>query len=148
MKKVWDFFADKIFRVYEIVKNFNFDDLFGSLKMAVLGFGSIIYDTIFGNITKAFSAAKSFLSKIPGFGRLFGGDSETPLSIAQSASVGGAGETNAPSAAAAQMISESRVTTTNRFAVDFKNMPRGVTVTPPENGGDFDWSRGYVLGGV
>lgn len=142
-----DFFADKIFRVYEIVKNFNFDDLFGSLKMAVLEFGSIIYDTIFGSISKAFSAAKSILSKIPGLGKLFGG-SETPLSIAQSASVGGAGEANAPSAAAAQMISESRVTTTNRFAVDFKNMPRGVTVTPPENGGDFDWSRGYVLGGV
>ena len=142
-----DFFADKIFRVYEIVKNFNFDDLFGSLKMAVLEFGSIIYDTIFGSISKAFSAAKSILSKIPGLGKLFGG-SETPLSIAQSASVGGAGETNAPSAAAAQMISESRVTTTNRFAVDFKNMPRGVTVTPPENGGDFDLSRGYVLGGV
>ena len=142
-----DFFADKIFRVYEIVKNFNFDDLFGSLKMAVLEFGSIIYDTIFGSISKAFSAAKSILSKIPGLGKLFGG-SETPLSIAQSASVGGAGETNTQSAAAAQMISESRVTTTNRFAVDFKNMPRGVTVMPPENGGDFDWSRGYMLGGV
>lgn len=142
-----DFFADKIFRVYEIVKNFNFDDLFGSLKMAVLEFGSIIYDTIFGSISKAFSAAKSILSKIPGLGKLFGG-SETPLSIAHSASVGGAGETNTQSAAAAQMISESRVTTTNRFAVDFKNMPRGVTVTPPENGGDFDWSRGYMLGGV
>lgn len=142
-----DFFADKIFRVYEIVKNFNFDDLFGSLKMAVLEFGSIIYDTIFGSISKAFSAAKSILSKIPGFGKLFGG-SETPLSIAQSVSVDSAGEKNTPSAAAAQMISESRVTTTNRFAVDFKNMPRGVTVTPPENGGDFDWSRGYVLGGV
>lgn len=145
-----DFFADKIFRVYEIVKNFNFDDLFGSLKMAVLGFGSIIYDTIFGSISKAFGAAKSILGKIPGFGKLFvgSGGSETPLSIAQSASVGGAGETNTQSAAAAQMISESRVTTTNRFAVDFKNMPRGVTVTPPENGGDFDWSRGYMLGGV
>lgn len=116
-------------------------------KSGIATIGTFIYDAIYGNITKAFSAAKSILSKIPGLGKLFGG-SETPLSIAQSASVGGAGETNTPSAAAAQMISESRVTTTNRFAVDFKNMPRGVTVTPPENGGDFDWSRGYVLGGV
>lgn len=113
----------------------------------IANIGTFIYDAIYGNITKAFSAAKSILSKIPGLGKLFGG-SETPLSIVQSASVGGAGETNTSSAAAAQMISESRVTTTNRFAVDFKNMPRGVTVTPPENGGDFDWSRGYVLGGV
>ena len=117
-----------------------------SFKSGIANIGTFIYDAIYGNITKAFSAAKSILSKIPGLGKLFGG-SETPLSIAQSASVGGAGETNTPSAAA-QMISESRVTTTNRFAVDFKNMPRGVTVTPPENGGDFDWSRGYMLGGV
>ena len=116
-------------------------------KSGIANIGTFIYDAIYGNITKAFSAAKSILSKIPGLGKLFGG-SETPLSIAQSAFVGGAGETNTSSAAAAQMISESRVTTTNRFAVDFKNMPRGVTVTPPENGGDFDWSRGYVLGGV
>lgn len=116
-------------------------------KSGIANIGTFIYDAIYGNITKAFSAAKSILSKIPGLGKLFGG-SENPLSIAQSASVGGVGETNTPSAAAAQMISESRVTTTNRFAVDFKNMPRGVTVTPPENGGDFDWSRGYVLGGV
>ena len=118
-----------------------------SFKSGIANIGTFIYDAIYGNITKAFSAAKSIISKIPGLGKLFGG-SETPLSIAQSASVGGAGETNTPSAAAAQMISESRVTTTNRFAVDFKNMPRGVTVMPPENGGDFDWSRGYMLGGV
>lgn len=140
-------------RFVEPVKNF-FVALPGMLSgvwdrftSGIANIGTFIYDAIYGNITKAFSAAKSILSKIPGLGKLFGG-SETPLSIAQSASVGGAGETNTPSAAAAQMISESRVTTTNRFAVDFKNMPRGVTVTPPENGGDFDWSRGYVLGGV
>ena len=140
-------------RFVEPVKNFfvalpgMLSGVWDGFKSGITNIGTFIYDAIYGNITKAFGAAKSILSKIPGLGKLFGG-SETPLSIAQSASVGGAGETNAPSAAAAQMISESRVTTTNRFAVDFKNMPRGVTVTPPENGGDFDWSRGYVLGGV
>ena len=140
-------------RFVEPVKNFlgalpsMLSGVWDNFKSGIANIGTFIYDAIYGNITKAFSAAKSILSKIPGLGKLFGG-SETPLSIAQSASVGGAGETNTPSAAAAQMISESRVTTTNRFAVDFKNMPRGVTVTPPENGGDFDWSRGYVLGGV
>ena len=46
-----------------------------------------------------------------------------------------------------QMVSESHTTTTNRFSVDFKNMPKGVQVTAPEKG-DFDYSRGYVLGGV
>lgn len=140
-------------RFVEPVKNFlgalpsMLSGVWDNFKSGIANIGTFIYDAIYGNITKAFSVAKSILSKIPGLGKLFGG-SETPLSIAQSASVGGAGETNAQSAAAAQMISESRVTTTNRFAVDFKNMPRGVTVTPPENGGDFDWSRGYVLGGV
>ena len=140
-------------RFVEPVKNFlgalpsMLSGVWDNFKSGIANIGTFIYDAIYGNITKAFSAAKSILSKIPGLGKLFGG-SETPLSIAQSASVGGAGETNTQSAAAAQMISESRVTTTNRFAVDFKNMPRGVTVTPPENGGDFDWSRGYVLGGV
>lgn len=140
-------------RFVEPVKNFfvalpgMLSGVWDGFKSGIANIGTFIYDAIYGNITKAFSAAKSILSKIPGLGKLFGG-SETPLSIAQSASVGGAGETNTQSAAAAQMISESRVTTTNRFAVDFKNMPRGVTVTPPENGGDFDWSRGYMLGGV
>lgn len=140
-------------RFVEPVKNFfvalpgMLSGVWDGFKSGIANIGTFIYDAIYGNITKAFSAAKSILSKIPGLGKLFVG-SETPLSIAQSASVGGAGETNTQSAAAAQMISESRVTTTNRFAVDFKNMPRGVTVTPPENGGDFDWSRGYMLGGV
>lgn len=50
-------------------------------------------------------------------------------------------------ASVGQMVSESHTTTTNRFSVDFKNMPKGVQVTAPEKG-DFDYSRGYVLGGV
>lgn len=50
-------------------------------------------------------------------------------------------------ASAAQAISESHTTVTNRFAVDFTNVPRGAKITPPPKG-DFDWSRGYMLGGV
>ncbi len=50
-------------------------------------------------------------------------------------------------ASAAQAISESHTTVTNRFAVDFSNVPRGTKITPPPKG-DFDWSRGYVLGGI
>lgn len=37
-------------------------------------------------------------------------------------------------------------TITNKFSVDFKNMPRGVKVTPPKSG-DFDYSYGYLLDG-
>lgn len=47
----------------------------------------------------------------------------------------------------AQAVMESNTTTTNRFSVDFKNMPRGVQVTAPDHG-DFDYSRGYLLAGV
>lgn len=57
------------------------------------------------------------------------------------------GSQSTPGASAAAAVRESRTTVTSRFAVDFKNMPRGVTVTPPDKG-DFDWSRGYMLGGV
>ena len=143
-----DFFADKIFRIYKIVENFNFDDLFGSLKMAVLEMGSMIYNSIFGSIKSAFDAAKSFLKKIPGFGSLFESGSSSVSATASSAmSSSGSGVIPSVSDSAAKMISESSTTVTNRFAVDFKNMPRGVVVTPPENG-DFDYSRGYVLGGV
>lgn len=42
---------------------------------------------------------------------------------------------------------KSNSTTTQRFAVDFSGMPRGVTVKPPEKGGDFDYSAGYLFGG-
>jgi hypothetical protein len=48
----------------------------------------------------------------------------------------------------ANMTQRQGVTNTSRFSVDFKNMPKGVKVTPPKNGGDFDYSYGYVLGGI
>ena len=41
---------------------------------------------------------------------------------------------------------QKSTTTTSRFSVDFKNMPRGVKVEAPKQG-DFDYSYGYVLGG-
>lgn len=37
-------------------------------------------------------------------------------------------------------------TITNKFSVDFKNMPRSVKVTAPKSG-DFDYSYGYLLDG-
>ena len=43
-------------------------------------------------------------------------------------------------------VQQKSTTTTNRFSVDFKNMPRGVKVEAPKQG-DFDYSYGYVLDG-
>lgn len=43
-------------------------------------------------------------------------------------------------------VQQKSSTTTNRFSVDFKNMPRGVKVQAPKQG-DFDYSYGYVLDG-
>ena len=60
---------------------------------------------------------------------------------------GASGAQSTLAASAVQAVSESRTTVTNRFAVDFNNVPRGTKITPPAKG-DFDWSRGYMLGGI
>ena len=104
----------------------------------------------FGWVSKKLESIGGFLSKIPFIGKIFGGsinfdsvkDIGSEFADSQTASVPAT-----LGATAAQAVSESRTTVTNRFAVDFKNMPRGVQVTPPEQG-DFDWSRGYTLGGI
>ena len=87
-----------------------------------------------------------YLSKVPLLGKLFGGDVNFGVS---SDDIGGDflnGQSSLGSSVA-QAVMESNTTTTNRFAVDFKNMPRGVQVTAPDHG-DFDYSRGYVLAGI
>ena len=112
------------------------------------GIGEGIRDFVMGGIDTIYGAVqkiKGFLSGLFGgfpdkVKSFFGiGDVDVNLNTSSAQSTLGA--------SAAQAVQESRTTVTNRFAVDFKNMPRGVVVTPPENG-DFDYSRGYVLGGV
>ena len=109
-----------------------FSNLWEGFKAGISNVGSMLYDAIFGNIRRAISSVRSMVSGIPILGNLFG--EETPNAGTLGSAVG-------------QTVSESRTTTTSRFSVDFKNMPKGVQVTPPDKG-DFDWSRGYVLGGV
>lgn len=144
-------FGEKIWGGFKSVLIDPFIVFFGSLPDYISGLwndvknvfkelGSMIYDSIFGSISKALDAAKSFLKGIPGIGKLFGDDS---ISVSSGNNSG----MTTLGASAAQAVQESRTTVTNRFAVDFKNMPRGVVVTPPEHG-DFDYSRGYVLGGI
>lgn len=137
----WSLFIDPWLNFFKSVPGLvsglvgGFVDGFSALGKMIVDFGKKIYDSIVGSVKEAWSTAKGILGNVPLFGRLF--ESSEPEQTAGST----LGES------VARTVSESRTTTTNRFAVDFKNMPRGVQVTAPERG-DFDWSRGYVLGGV
>lgn len=144
---VGDTIANDFFRLYKIITNFNFDDFVGSVVMVFKELGGMIYDSIFGNIRAAFGAAKYLLKKIPGIGLLLGDDEESLTKTVSSASAASGSSSSSLGASVAQAVSESHTTTTSRFAVDFKNMPRGVQVTAPDHG-DFDYSRGYVLAGM
>lgn len=99
-------------------------------------------DTIYGAVQKIKNFIGGIFGGLPGKIQSFFGlnqplNSENFGSSAQS-TLGGS---------VAQSVRESHTTTTSRFSVDFKNMPRGVQVTPPDKG-DFDYSRGYMLGGA
>ncbi len=120
LPELWGAFLDGIGSVVEM-----FEEL-----------GGKIYDAIFGAVRRAWDAAKGFLSNLPLVGGLF--ENEAPANPAE------ASATAAESIG--EMVRSTNTTTTSRFAVDFQNMPRGVTVTPPGSG-DFDFSRGYVFGG-
>ena len=130
---VWNFFAALPGAVSSLVDVFL--DGFRMIGETIVGLGGKIYDSIVGAVRDAWSAAKGILGNIPLIGKLFDNSAAEPSS---SSSLG---------ASVGQIVSESRTTTTNRFAVDFKNMPRGVQVTAPDHG-DFDYSRGYVLAGM
>ena len=131
---VWSFFQALPGAISSLVDGFL--DGFKTIGQMVYELGGKIYDTIVGSVKDAWSAAKGVLSNIPFVGKLFD-DSKSP-DASSSSSLG---------ASVAQAVSESHTTTTSRFAVDFKNMPRGVQVTAPDHG-DFDYSRGYVLAGM
>lgn len=131
---VWNFFQALPGAISSLVDGFL--DGFKTIGQMVYELGGKIYDTIVGSVKDAWSAAKGVLSNIPFVGKLFD-DSKSP-DASSSSSLG---------ASVAQAVSESHTTTTSRFAVDFKNMPRGVQVTAPDHG-DFDYSRGYVLAGM
>ena len=109
-----------------------FSNLWDGFKNGVSQIGSFIYNTFFGAISGAINAAKGLLSSLPLVGGLFASDGAAPVGAA-------------PSNVAAA-VQQSYTTTTSRFAVDFNNVPRGATITPPAQG-DFDWSRSYTLAG-
>lgn len=121
-------------------------DLWEGFKSGISNVGSMLYDAIFGNIKAAITSVKSFVKGMPIIGSLFG-DEEQPSVREASSGSSVSGSTPSLGSTVAKSVSETHTTTTSRFSVDFTNMPRGVQVTPPEQG-DFDWSRGYVLGGL
>lgn len=105
-------------------------------KSGIAQIGSFIYDTFFGAISSAINGAKGLLKSLPLVGGLF--DDGGPN--------GGSAAPAAPSQIATA-VQQSYSVTTNRFAVDFNNVPRGTNITPPPQG-DFDWSRSYTLAGA
>ena len=117
-------------------------DLWNSFKSGVSELGEFLHDTFIRSVGSAVSGIKSILKNVPVLGSLF--KDEEPVAYGEP-DVERLRESTL-GATAARSVTESRTTTTSRFAVDFKNMPRGVTVTPPDKG-DFDCSRGYVLDG-
>ena len=121
-------------------------NLWEGFKSGISNVGSMLYDAIFGNIKAAITSVKSFVKGVPIIGSLFG-DEEQPSVREDSSGSSASGSTPSLGSTVAKSVSETHTTTTSRFSVDFTNMPRGVQVTPPEQG-DFDWSRGYVLGGL
>ena len=121
-------------------------NLWEGFKSGISNVGSMLYDAIFGNIKAAITSVKSFVKGMPIIGSLFG-DEEQPSVREASSGSSAPGSTPSLGSTVAKSVSETHTTTTSRFSVDFTNMPRGVQVTPPEQG-DFDWSRGYVLGGL
>ncbi len=122
-------------------------DLWEGFKTGISEIGGLLYDTFVGSVKSAISGIKSIIKDIPVLGNLFGDDDKPSIRSVYSASAAPVSSSSSLGASVAQAVSESHTTTTSRFAVDFKNMPRGVQVTAPDHG-DFDWSRGYVLGGV
>lgn len=147
---MWDgfvsIFVDPWLNFFKVLPD-AISDLWEGFKTGISEIGNLLYDTFIGSVKSAVSGIKSILKGVPVLGNLFGGDDRPLISDISSASAAPETSSSSLGASVAQTVRESHTTTTNRFAVDFKNMPRGVQVTPPEQG-DFDWSRGYVLGGV
>lgn len=146
---IWDgfksIFIDPWINFFKVLPQM-VSDLWNGFKKVIPEIGNLLYDTFVGSVKSAISGIKGVLKSVPFLDKIFGDDEASLLNGISSASAAPESSSSL-GATVARSISESRTTTTSRFSVDFTNMPRGVQVTPPEQG-DFDWSRGYVLGGL
>ncbi len=134
--KIGDFFAmvgDKFLGLFHGIESIAM-----GIASAVSNFCMNLFSGIIDFVKEVNDTIKGVISVIPGklkslFG--FGGSIDVGTNIA-----------DAPSQIASA-VQQSYSVTTNRFAVDFNNVPRGTNITPPPQG-DFDWSRSYTLAGV
>lgn len=154
------FIVYQIYKNWDMLRTLTFDEFFKAIKMWVTEIadwfgekfrwiGEGIRDFVMGGL----NTIDEYVQKIRGFlSGIFSGLPDKiqsffglnePIKVEES--LGSAQSSLGSSVARAVM--ESNTTTTNRFSVDFKNMPRGVQVTAPDHG-DFDYSRGYVLAGM
>lgn len=135
---LYDFFVAPFVNAFDMLPMIwgAFKEGIGKVADMFMELGGQIFDAIFGAVRRAWDAAKGFLSNLPLVGGLFEDEAPANPSAASATAAESIGE----------MVRSTNTTTTSRFAVDFQNMPRGVTVTPPGSG-DFDFSRGYVFGG-
>lgn len=132
--KIGDFFAmvgDKFLGLFHGIESIAM-----GIASAVSNFCMNLFSGIIDFVKEVNDTIKGVISVIPGklkslFG--FGGSIDVGTNIA-----------DAPSQIASA-VQQSYSVTTNRFAVDFNNVPRGTNITPPPQG-DFEWSRSYTLG--
>lgn len=128
-------FVVNIVSLWDSFKTIFIDPIFNFIDSLPQAF-SDLWDGFKIGAKAAVDSVKSILKSLPGIGSWFGDD----------AGVSNSGSTSAPSQVATA-VQQFYSTTTNRFAVDFNNVPRGTQITPPEQG-DFDWSRSYTLAGA
>ena len=135
---IYEFFVAPFVNAFDMLPMIwdAFKEGIGKVADMFMELGGQIFDAIFGAVRRAWDAAKGFLSNLPLVGGLFENEASANPATASATAAESIGE----------MVRSTNTTTTSRFAVDFQNMPRGVTVTPPGSG-DFDFSRGYVFGG-
>lgn len=122
---------------WDMLKSFIVDDVVPGIKNAFFDFFGWLSD----GFENAFSSGiakgvRGAIKSIPGIGSLLFSDVNFEEGSSEP-DIGGNFE---------KMVQGQNTTTTSRFSVDFKNMPRGVKVNAPKTG-DFDYSYGYVLDG-
>lgn len=144
----WIYTFRTIYKNWDLLKSF-VKDILDDFCDWISGFGKKISDFfmdklhgLFGFVGRMRDAIHGLFSGFPDKVKSFFGLGDIDVNVNSSSSA-----QSTLAASAVQAISESRTTVTNRFAVDFNNVPRGTKITPPPKG-DFDWSRGYVLGGI
>jgi hypothetical protein len=149
----------QIYDNWDMLRTLTFDEFFNAVKMWISEIAescgevfSFIAESVSGFFMDKLNGLLNFMGKIKS--SILGLFSGFPNKVKKFFGIGDvdvnlnpSGTQSTLAASAAQAISESHTTVTNRFAVDFNNVPRGTKITPPPKG-DFDWSRGYMLGGI